>query len=300
MAVGRARPAPWRRRSLLRAGGACCAFGPLAWLGTAEAAASQDGQLEAELVRTGLYLIRGGTGNSLLRLSANGMVLVDGTLPGSHRALMSQVRRISRLSDMPIRVLVLTDPLEAHAGDCAQFMAAGVTVVAQRDTVARLSLPGPDDAAVRARVIAYDDQRTIRLGGVEVLLNHFGPARTSGDSVVHFPDLKVVALGDLFPAAAPEPDFSAGGSLVGWSAVLARVLELDFDRVVPASGPVASRADLVVFKERVDAVATRAGALVRAGVGKDALMGRLRSDDLGWQLAYSGPVLDGLFAELSR
>ena len=304
MAVGHARAALWRRRSLLRAWGACCAFGALAWVQTAEAAgqavASQDGPLDAELVRTGLYLIRGGGGNSLLRLSANGMILVDGKLPGTHRALMSQVRRISRLSDMPIRVLVLTDHLEAHAGDCAQFMAAGVTVVAQRETVARLGLAGPDDASARLRVIAYDDQRTLRMGGVEVQLRHWGPARTGGDTVVHFPDLKVVALGDLFATEAPEPSFSAGGSLAGWGAVLGRVLELDFDWVVPGSGPVASRDDLVAFKERVDAVATRAGALVRAGVGKDALMARLRSDDLGWQLDYSGPALDGFFAELSR
>ncbi len=54
------------------------------------------------------------------------------------------------------------------------------------------------------------------MGGVEVQLKHFGPVRTGGDTVVYFPDLKIVALGDLFVTAAPEPDFSAGGSLVGW------------------------------------------------------------------------------------
>ena len=268
--------------------------------GAAAPDAQASAPLDTDLVRTGLYLIRGGGGNSLLRLSANGMLLVDGKLPGAHRALMAQVRRVSKLSDMPVRVLVLTDHRDEHAGDSAQFLAAGVTIVAQRDALANLSLPEPRDAAERARIVAYDDARTLRMGGVEVQLKHFGPARTRGDTVVYFPDLKIVALGDLFVTQAPEPDFSAGGSLVGWGAVLARVLELDFDRAVPGSGPLVGRDAVVALKGKVDALASRAGELVRAGVGKEALLSQLRTDDLGWQLHFRGAELDSFYAELSR
>jgi len=266
----------------------------------APASAVQASALDAELVRTGLYLIGGGGGNSLLRLSANGMLLVDGKLPGTYRALMSQVRRISKLSDMPVRVLVLTNHREEHAGDSAQFLAAGIAIVAHREALANLSLPESQAAAGRAAVVAFDVERTLRMGGVEVQLKHFGPGRTGGDTVVYFPDLKIVALGDLFAAGAPEPDFAAGGSLVGWRAVLEQVLGLDFERVVPGAGPVVSRDDLVTFTAKVDALASRAVALVKAGVAKEALMSRLRTGDLGWQLHFSGPALDSFFAELSR
>jgi glyoxylase-like metal-dependent hydrolase (beta-lactamase superfamily II) len=303
----RARSALPRRRSLLRAVGAGCAMGPVALARAvgvatpdAQASAAPGPRLDAELVRTGLYLIRGGGGNSLLRLSANGMILVDGKLPGTYRALMSQVRRISRLSDMSVRLLVLTNHHDDHAGDSAQFVAAGIAIVAQREALAHLSLPESQAAVGRAAVVAYDVERTLRMGGVEVQLKHFGPGRTSGDTVVYFPDLKIVALGDLFAAEAPEPDFAAGGSLVGWRGVLAQVLELDFDRVVPGSGPVASRDDLVTFAAKVDALASRAIALVKAGVAKNDLMSRLQTGDLGWQLHFSGPALDSFFAELSR
>lgn len=266
----------------------------------AQASAAPGLPLDAELVRTGLYLIRGGGGNSLLRLSANGMILVDGKLPGTYRALMSKVRRIAKLSDMPVRVLVLTNHREEHAGDSAQFIAAGTAIVAQREALANLSLPESQAAVGRAAVVAYDVERTLRMGGVEVRLKHFGPGRTGGDTVVYFPDLKIVALGDLFPTEAPEPDFAAGGSLVGWRGVLAQILELDFDRVVPGVGPVATRDDLVTFAAKVDALASRAIALVKAGVAKEALMSRLQTGDLGWQLRFSGPALDSFFAELSR
>ncbi len=302
--VRHARSAMQRRRSFLRAAGVGCATGlvalarpGVALAQDAQATAAQGVHLDAELVRTGLYLIRGGGGNSLLRLSANGMLLVDGKLPGTYRPLMSQVHKISKLSDMPVRVLVLTDHHEEHAGNSAQFAAAGVAIVAQREALASLGLPESHDAAGRSLVVAYDDERTLSLGGVEVQLKHFGPARTSGDTVVYFPDMKIVALGDLFSTDAPVPDFAAGGSLLGWASVLARVLELDFDRVVPGRGPVVGRAALVAFQDKLDAVVSRAGALVRAGVGEDGLMSRLRTDDLGWQLDFTGVALNSFYGE---
>ncbi|MBS0447512.1 MAG: hypothetical protein JSR59_16345 [Proteobacteria bacterium] len=58
--------------------------------------------MSTELVTTGLYLIRGGGANSLLRFSANGLLLVDAKAPGNYKALMSQVRKTSKLLDMPV------------------------------------------------------------------------------------------------------------------------------------------------------------------------------------------------------
>ncbi len=297
-------PAVRQRRSFLRAAGARCALGLLA-LAKGVGARAQDARsespvatLDTDLLRTGLYLIRGGGGNSLLRLSANGMVLVDGKLPGNYRALMAQVRRVSKLSDMAVRVLVLTDHHAEHAGTSPQFIAARIPIVAQRNALANLSLPAAPDSAGAASLIAYDSERIVRIGGVEVRLRHFGPARTDGDSVVHFPDMKIVAVGDLLMSGVPEPDFSAGGSLVGWARVLAQVLELDFDRVVPGNGPVVGRGELAEFKSKLDVVVARAGALVGAGVGKDELMARLRTDDLGWRFDFGGVALDRFYAEL--
>ena len=80
--------------------------------------------LTMEVVKTGLYLVSGGGGNSLLRLSANGLIIVDGKRQGNYRALMSQVRRVSKFSDLPVRFLILTDHHEQNAGNTAQFVAA--------------------------------------------------------------------------------------------------------------------------------------------------------------------------------
>jgi cyclase len=139
----------------------------------------------------------------------------------------------------------------------------------------------------------------LRLGGVEVQLSHFGNACTNGDTVVYFPYLKVVALGDLFTPDTPNPDFAGGGSLVDWGPVLAQILKLDFDVAVPSTGPMITRDDLVAFKTKIDILVSRARALVKNGVPKDQLLPQLNADDFGWQFRFTDDDLDRFYAELS-
>ena len=106
-------------------------------------------------------------------------------------------------------------------------------------------------------------------------------------------------MGNLY-GAAPKPDFAAGGSLVGWGSVLAQVLKLDFDVAVPSSGPPVTRADLESFKTKIDTLVSRATGLAKNGVPKDQLMAQLKTDDLGWQLNFTGSQLDSFYAELTK
>jgi glyoxylase-like metal-dependent hydrolase (beta-lactamase superfamily II) len=256
--------------------------------------------MSAELVKTGLYLIRGGGANTLLRFSANGLVLVDAKLPGNYRALMSQVRKVSKLVDTPVRALILTSHYEDQAGNEAQFAAARVQVIAQENAVRRLPAMRAGNGPPALPAFTYDRDYVMRLGGVEVELKHFGNTRSDGDTVVYFRDLKVVAIGDLYTAGAPMPDYAAGGSLVGWDAALARVLDLDFDLVVPSTGPVLTRADLVAFKAKIDTLLQRASALTRDGVAKGDLILRLRTDDLGWNFSLAADDVDRFYADLRQ
>jgi cyclase len=137
----------------------------------------------------------------------------------------------------------------------------------------------------------------LRLGGVEAQLMHFANAYTDGDTVVYFPNLKVVAVGDLFTPGTPAPDFSGGGSLVDWGPVLAQILKLDFDVVVPSTGPMITRDDLVAFKTKIDILVSRARRLVRKGVPKDQLLAQLDADDLGWRFSVTGDDLDRFYSE---
>lgn len=254
--------------------------------------------LTPALVKTGLFVISGGGCNSVLRLSANGFILVDGKLPGAYESILELAKKLS-YSEQPIRILINTDYHENHTGNNANFLEDGTAVLAHENVKHHLANHNSQRGKPAAPTKTYEREFTIRLGGVEARLLHFGNARTSADTVVYFPNLKVVAVGDLF-ASMPDPDYDAGGSLVGWGPVLDEILKLDFDVVVPGTGPTASRVDLQAFKTKIDTLVSRATALVKQGVPKSRLMSQLKTDDLGWRFTFTGSRLDRFYAELAE
>lgn len=251
--------------------------------------------LDWQFVKTGLYVISGGGDNTVLRLSANGSILVNGKRPGNYDALL---RRTRKIVDQPVRMLIVTNYRENHIGNNGKFLAAGTAIIAQQNVKQDLAAYDPPGLEVVPPTFTFEREYTLRLGSVEVQLMHFGNAMTNGDTVVYFPNLKVVAIGDLY-SSVPNPDFAAGGSLIGWGPALGEVLKLDFDVAVPGSGPLVTKADVATFKTKIDTVAARARELVKDGVPKDQLMARLKTDDLGWKLNFTGDQLDRFYTELS-
>jgi cyclase len=207
---------------------------------------SNDG-MTTELIKTGLFLISGNGGNSVLRLSANGLILVDGKPAGSYAALRARARKIS---DQPIRALILTGCDKSRTGTNPKFAEDGAHIVAQENVKENLGSCELAGDKIDSALVTYSSEYQIRMGGVEAQVLHFGNAYTSSDTVVFFPNLKVIVVGDLF-AAKPAPDFAAGGSLVGWGPVLGQILKLDFEVAIPSQGAPISRADLQAFKNKI-------------------------------------------------
>lgn len=210
-------------------------------------------------IKTGLFVISGDGANTVVRLSGNGMILVDGKLNGHYMELVRRAH--SFFHDMPMRLLILTGPGKARTGTNADFLQAGIPVLAQEHTKEILARHADGQQSTALPSATFDEERTLKLGGVTVQVRHFGAARTSGDAVVYFPDLKVIAVGDLYTSTLPVPNEAAGGSLEGWQAALHKILQLDFDTVVPGIGPVVKRVDLEALANRIDRLAadTRAG-----------------------------------------
>jgi glyoxylase-like metal-dependent hydrolase (beta-lactamase superfamily II) len=260
---------------------------------------SEEAKLNIQMIKTGLFLISGGGANSLLRLSANGEILVDGKRPENYAALKSQIRTISRITDMPVRAVILTNHHDDRSGTNAKFLAAGAQIIAQENVARILTTYYTSSEKIAPPTITYANDYTLRLGGVEVKLMHFGNAYTYGDTVVYFPNLKVIAVGDLFTPDTPDPDFSEGGSLVDWGLILAQILKLDFDVVVPSKGPMITRDDLVAFKTKIEILVSRARALVNRSVPKEQFLAQLNPEDFGWQLNFSPADIDRFYAELS-
>jgi cyclase len=251
--------------------------------------------LQVQLIKTGLYLVSGGGANTLVRMSGNGLVLVDGKLPDSYPYLHGKLKRID---DQPVRAVILTNTDPDHTGTDAKFLEAGAHLIVNQDAGLPMAAnDSPRPAGALPPIITFDREYTLKIGGIEAQLIHYGRAHTGGDTVVYFPNLKVVAIGDLY-AAFPNPDYARGGSLVGWGQVLAEVMKLDFDVAIPSSGEPITRADLQAFQAKVDTLVSRATQLVKTGVPKDQFMTQLKTDDLVLHFDLNTNQIDSFYAEL--
>lgn len=253
------------------------------------------GTLRASYVKTGLYIISGGGSNTTLRLSGNGLILVNGKYSDNYDELQ---RRVRKIVDQPVRVEINTDHYANHNGTNARFTADRVEVIAQQNAAQHLHSRRPADIQISPPAWTYANEKTLQFGAVTVQLFHIDKAHTDGDTAVYFPDLKAIALGALY-SPDPIPDYSAGGSLAGWEEGLNQILKLDFDVAIPDSGPTVSRADVEALRNKIDRLLSRGKAIVRSGAPKDRLLSRLKAEDLGWSQSISDDQLNQLFSELS-
>lgn len=250
-------------------------------------------------VKPGLYMITGAGGNTTVRVTSQGLIVVDGKLPGqaNYDALMALIKGVS---DQPVKYLILTHHHADHTGNNQRFLDAGVQVVGHENLKKNLVTYQVDPKPAPPSVTYPGAEYAITLGGVKVELHHFGRAHTSGDTVVYFPDLKVVSVSDTVTTGKTGPliDYAGGGSAADWTNVLAGILSLDFDAAIPGNGDVLTKADVQAYKTKFDTVIARARELVRMGVPQDQLLAQIKTDDIGWTPRV--PKVDAFYAELSE
>jgi cyclase len=250
----------------------------------------QEARLQIREVMDGLYLIPGfdggqSGGNVAVRVTDQGVIVVDDKFEYSFDFITEQVRRVT---DQPIRYVLNTHHHFDHAGSNADFME--VAEVISHDNARANIVRNEQGGAPR---VVFTDQTAVFLGGAEVRMYHFGRGHTSGDAVVYFPDLRTVHTGDLFvygqrldgSTLSPFWDFGNGGSVVEWPATLTRLLELDFDTVIPGHGPVLTKSDVRAFRAKMETVIDRVREAIAGGTTRDEIAERVDTSDLDWPLA---------------
>jgi glyoxylase-like metal-dependent hydrolase (beta-lactamase superfamily II) len=247
-------------------------------------------------IKPGLYVVAGAGANSVVRVTSEGVVLVDTKLPGDQNFndLMAQIRTVT---NQPVKSVIVTHHHADHTGNTAKFLEAGAQVIGHENLKKNLTTyqftPLP-----AAPNVTYEKDYVVRLGGAEVQVHHYGRSHTSGDSIVFYPDLKVMVTSDAVTTGGTGPlvDYPGGGSALEWKQVLEAMLKLDFDTAIPGNGNALTKADVQAFKMKFDTMVDRATELVRNGVAKDQLLMQLKTDDLGWTPRI--PNVDAFYDEL--
>ena len=255
-------------------------------------------------VKPELFMVTGGGGNTTVRLTPAGLIVVDGKNPGQafYDDLMAQIRTVS---PQPVKYFVVTHVHGDHSGNSGRFLAAGAQVVGQKGLPGLIDrfTPPPNNPAATAPAkpsVTFDTRHTIRLGGKTVQLHHFAPAHTGADAIAYFPDLKVVSMGDELNAINPNFDYANGASIQGWLKSIDETMKLDWDRAIPGHGndPM-TREQVMAVRGKLETLLSRAREQVKAGATKDRLVASMKLDDL-W--AFPAPFWNdmrtsGLYAE---
>lgn len=255
-------------------------------------------------LKDGLYVIPGYDGaatggNVAVRVTSEGVVIVDDKLPTLYTDIVAKVKSVT---PQPIKYVLSTHQHNDHTGSNAEFLKSAEILMHTnaRANMVTQKLPGPGR-------IVYTDQQSVFLGGVEVQMRYMGRGHTNGDSVIYFADLRTVHTGDLVvwgkrsqgTTLTPNMDYAAGnGSGKEWVATLDKVLALDFDTAIPGHGPVLTKAEVRTFRDKMQTLNERMAAFIKGGGKKTDISSRVKVDDLEWPFAAGG--LDGLYDELSR
>jgi glyoxylase-like metal-dependent hydrolase (beta-lactamase superfamily II) len=272
-----------------------------------------------EKIKDGLYVIRGPIGRCMnacpngepvddvyhepgdvaVRVTSEGVILVDDKFDENVPQILALIKTVTH---QPVRYLINSHYHSDHAGGTGEMLKRGVIVVDQkdlRDSYDKAPHPGESPH------IVFGDYGAIYLGGVKVEAYHFGSGHTRGDTIVYFPDLKIIHTGDLVLEAMPHIDYRDGGSIVAMRNEIDSLLRLNFDFAIPGHGRLLTRDEVRHYAKKLEIMIDRMTEIVREGIPKEKALENLNLADLNWAHSASTSTFEkmdvgGFYDEMAQ
>lgn len=267
----------------------CLALSAHAQFGT------EPSELELIKLQDDLYVIHGAyvPGNVTALITNEGVILVDDDFEVDHDNLMAKLREVT---SQPVKYVVNTHFHADHSGGNAKLQAGGTLAVASVAARARMvaaNQPGLVNITIEPR-------GALHLGGKVAEIYWLGRGHTDGDVVVLFPGHRTLAAGDLFTVGEGLPqlvDHAGGGSQKEWTATLDKVLELDFETVVPGHGTVVNKQAVRAQRATSQRITDVVTQMVRQNRSTADIEAVLRNE-FGFQDFHIQASLQGLINEM--
>lgn len=230
-------------------------------------------EIKAQPIAPGIAVLFGDGGNMAVSHGDDGTVLID----DQFAPLTPKIEAaIAALGATPVKFLINTHWHFDHTGGNENFGKAGALILAHDHVRDRMSTeqktrfgtmpPSPPKALP---VITYHDALSLHLNGDRVRTMHLKHAHTDGDSVVMWEKANVIHMGDTFfhKVTLPFIDTDSGGTAKGLLAGITKVLGMIDDKtvVIPGHGPVATKADLVGYRDMLASVIAAVEAAKKEG-----------------------------------
>jgi glyoxylase-like metal-dependent hydrolase (beta-lactamase superfamily II) len=233
--------------------------------------------LTATKLNDKLTVISGAGANVVAMGSSEGALLVDGGTEARSAELIKLA--LKETGAKKVHTLINTHWHPEQTGSNERLGKAGARIIAHENTKGWLTYAtpvpwqdepwGPLPAKGLPNDTTYGDGK-IEFGGEHIEYGYLLQAHTDGDLYVHFRESNVIAAGGVVSAEGwPVIDYKTGGwinGLVDGLRELIKVCDAN-TKIVPANGPVVTKADLEEQLKMYQTIAQRLSGLLRKGMG---------------------------------
>jgi cyclase len=235
-------------------------------------------EVKAAKVQGNIYVLTGSGGNTTVQIGPDGVLVVDTMFSPLGPKILAAVRT---LTDKPIRYILNTHVHVDHAGANEPLLKAspGAKILAHENVLKVMSATptgrrgDPHDRFIQPKgawpTETYKDQKSFTFNGETIELYHQPNAHSDGDTIVYFRGSNVISGGDIFAISRfSSYDTDGGGTLEGMLAGLNRMVTLSTreTKLVPGHGPVATRAELIAYRDMSVDIRNQVQALVNKGM----------------------------------
>lgn len=269
------------RREILKG-----AMGGLLTLWVSRRAASQEPAGDLRRLTDKLAIVDGGGANVVAFSTGDAFVLVDSGASKSADKVTAALKSVS--ANAKVQTLFNTHYHLDQTGNNEMFAASGAEIITHDRTRQWMSTDYwvPElDRYEKARPKAARPTKTFQTtgsltaGGEQIDYGYLLLAHTSGDIYVFFKSANVLAVGDVAsPLRDPAFDYYTGAWIGGRVDAMDIIFKLanEQTKIVPAYGPVMTRAEFKAERDMMEEVRSRLWTQVREGKGpQDMLEGGL-------------------------
>jgi glyoxylase-like metal-dependent hydrolase (beta-lactamase superfamily II) len=230
----------------------------------------------------GFYSNRGGTIGWMV--NQHGCAVVDSQYPdtaanclqgleqliasetvGTELAVGRQPAQSAQITDIMVDVLFNTHHHGDHTGGNSIFRPQTERIVAHKNVPElqrmQTQMRGGDSDNAYAET-TFEDSWSLELGNETISAQHYGPAHTGGDAVIHFEEANIVHMGDLvFNGVYPFIDEGGGANIGNWIILLESVAtkhssdtQYIFGHGNPSKGIIGSKDEVLSMRNYLSAL----------------------------------------------
>jgi len=271
------------RRGFLKATlGSAAAASVFQWVPLEALARDSRASLAATKLNDRLTVIRGAGANVVAMSGPEGALLVDGGIEARSAQLVKLA--LKETGAKKVHTLFNTHWHPEQTGSNERLGKTGARIIAHENTRLWLSyanaVPWQEKTWGPLPPKALPNETTFGNGKLEFAGEHIDygyllQAHTDGDLYVHFRDANVIVAGGAVSAEGwPVIDYKTGGWLGGLVEGLRALIKVaDANtKIVPANGPVITKADLEEQRAMYAAIFDRLGKLLRKGMGPEEVL----------------------------